>query len=334
MPILEEEDEQSRRRRQALQTVANDTFGGAYTPPSQRPQFGIDRDTATDQMSAALNNPPTVQSPPKLPTGAGGGYQGGTSAGLADIQDPTAAPGDDELSGSMLQRALQMILQQNPVSQEELDRTRALGQSATAQEIGDFQARLAAGGGGATGLGAAVSADLSQRGAMETERAVADAARLGREEQIRTVLAGSQLAGMGSGFETDQVRRGILEEMFADLLAEDQNGSAAPPPSDSDIAMFDTDGDGVLTGDEMNAYAQATVADEDGNSLVNVIEGASRTLNPVTAIGTGMMKDTTREEAAANGYRFVAVVTGPQGEYEIWEDDSTDPPTQYKILRG
>lgn len=146
--------------------------------------------------------------------------------GFQDAQQDPDNVSEADLLNSLLSRAEAGLAGGNPVTQEDLDRQRALGNQATAEEVANLQAQFGAGGFGASAAAGLAASDISRLGAQQTEEAVSSAARAGREEQLQRIIASADMALAGvagvSAAERDAlINKLIQQELDAGNLAQD-----------------------------------------------------------------------------------------------------------------
>lgn len=146
--------------------------------------------------------------------------------GTQPITDLEMANGvnQDDIDTATLMRGLQLIQSGSTTSPEDLERVRQQSNLAGAQEGRNLRAQFAASGFNTSGLAAQSLSDQAVQNALATERAVADEAQRGRQEQLERLLAGANLAQSGRVSRQRQEQFDLLMQMLADV-----NGGGEPP---------------------------------------------------------------------------------------------------------
>lgn len=229
-PRIQSEEEMNRRR---LQEMVGSPAAAPVVEPTDDdavavrvPSIPVMRTNRQEGLDFAnVNHPDRVKTSRDANRDPNDLVEGQAGAVSRDVERPE----DTQLDNVRLEQALKLMLGGNHVTQEDLDRTRTLGNSATAEEGRAFNARLAAGGFGASGIGAMTSAGIAQRGALQTDRAVQDMAAGGRAEELNNILSGAGLSDSGRTAENDALVRGMLRDMLGAEVA----GDAPLEPGDS-----------------------------------------------------------------------------------------------------
>lgn len=180
-------------------------------------------------------------------------FELGDRSGLQDLRpDTTTAAGntrsEDRLNPSVdtdhadleraaAARALELMTQ----GQIDLDATRenirAQSQEGIGQTVGNANARLAAGGFGASGVQQNIEGTIRSQGAISENEAILAAERSARDENLRNILAGSQLSMGERGLQADLDDKARKNQAIEDIL-----DGITPPGSSSNQADLDSDG--------------------------------------------------------------------------------------------
>lgn len=156
---------------------------------------------------------------------------------------------EEKLNTAAANRALEMILEDEALTEEELARQRESANAITARETADLKARSGAGGFGVSFASDAAISDIARSGQRETELSLDDAKRQSKADQLDRILAGAGLSRATSAENRTAEQEALLNELIKQTLDEEEPVVDAPPELEAEINdILRTAGTGDLAG--------------------------------------------------------------------------------------